>query len=341
MLFRSDLWEKAERNIHEQKYDSAIVAYETLVSELDSIYKEINSTQVEDLRRTYSIDELELANSKEKNYLLQSTVRILSILMIVLFVCFIYLKYQKRKLIQSRIKLQNAKKMAEESVQNKSLFLSNMSHEIRTPLNALSGFSELLTSGGIDEMTRNQCNEIIQQNSKLLLDLLNDVVDVACTDIAQMSFEIKECNIIVLCQNVVNTLEGIKQTEANILFASPYPAFTIETDTVRLQQVFINLLVNATKFTKKGSIVLALDVEKEGVALFSITDTGSGIPKEQRERVFKRFEKANERVQGTGIGLSLCRDIIEHLGGKIWVDPDYEQGTRVFFTHPLKQNKLQ
>ena len=237
-------------------------------------------------------------------------------------------------------KLNSAKIAAENSIKNKSLFLSNMSHEIRTPLNALSGFSSVLTEQGIDEITRQQCNDIIQQNSKLLLDLINDIVDISCLDTNFMNFNIKKCNVVALCQNVVNTLEGIKQTQANIIFNSTQATLTLETDTVRLQQVLINILVNATKFTKQGSITLRLDKHDEQMAHFSITDTGCGIPLNKQKKIFARFEKINEKDQGTGIGLSICSIIIKRMGGDIWIDPEYTDGTRFIFTHPIKQSKL-
>ena len=332
-------WKSIEQNMHDNKYEETLQDYKLLLHELDSVYKDINSRQVEDLRRTYSIDELAIESSKEKSKLLFMLLVVLVPVVFILTLFYLYQNYQKNKLVKSQMKLEEATHIAEESIRNKSLFLSNMSHEIRTPLNALSGFSAVLTEKGIDEATRQQCNEVIQQNSKLLLKLINDVVDISCIDISQMKFNIKDCNAVNLCQNVVNTLIGVKQTAADILFDCPLPALTIETDTVRLQQVLINLLVNATKFTKEGTITLSLNVNSKGMAEFSISDTGPGIPTTQQERIFDRFEKLNEKAQGSGIGLSICRDIINQLGGQIWIDASYTNGARFVFTHPLKQSK--
>ncbi len=102
------------------------------------------------------------------------------------------------------------------------------------------------------------------------------------------------------------------------------------------RQVLINLLVNAVKFTKEGSVVLKLEKANDGTALFSVADTGCGIPKEKQKLIFERFEKLNEFVQGTGLGLSICRLIVTFVGGKIWIDGDYTRGARFCFTHPLK-----
>lgn len=227
--------------------------------------------------------------------------------------------------------------MAEESIRNKSLFLSNMSHEIKTPLNALAGFSEVLTTPGIDEATRAQCNDVIQLNSELLLKLINDVVDISCLDVANMKFSITAHEVVTLCRNVVKMLDNIKQTSADIRFETELTSLEIETDQGRLQQMLVNLLVNATKFTKEGSITLALRLDEKGFAEFSVTDTGCGIPLERQSSIFGRFEKLNEGVQGTGLGLSICKLIIKRLGGEIWVDSGYTAGARFIFTHPLKQ----
>ena len=110
----------------------------------------------------------------------------------------------------------------------------------------------------------------------------------------------------------------------------------MRTDVQRLQQVVINLLSNADKFTKEGTITLKLELDTAGnAAVFSVTDTGCGISPENQNKIFNRFEKLNENAQGTGLGLSICQLIIEQLGGKIWIDSNYEEGARFLFTHPI------
>lgn len=331
------LWNDAEQLMQKQHYEEAATLYEELGNQSDANYKEINSERVKDLRKTYSIDELELANSQQQNRLLMLVLIILPILIVIAVLCIVFLRRQRKKLIQSQLKLQQAQKSVEESIRNKSLFISNMSHEIRTPLNALSGFTDVLTTPGIDEETRKQCNEIIQLNSRLLLNLVNDVVDISCLDIANMNFNLKKCNAVSLCEGIIQTLEGIKQTQAEISFETELSSLEIETDTLRLQQVLINILVNATKFTKEGSIILRLEPDENDMARFSITDTGCGIPPDKQSSIFERFERVNEKSQGTGIGLSICQLMINRLGGEIWIDPHYTGGSRFVFTHPIKQ----
>ena len=190
-----------------------------------------------------------------------------------------------------------------------------MSHEIRTPLNALSGFSSILTDSNIDTEIRKQCNDIIQQNSDLLLKLIDDVVDLSSLERGKMQFHFGIHDAIFLCQNVIDTVDKIKQTAATVTFQTSLKKLELYTDEARLQQLLINLLINATKFTTEGSITLTLDMQ-DNMALFSVTDTGCGIAPEKQDKIFNRFEKLDENAQGSGLGLSICQLIVEHFGGK-------------------------
>lgn len=252
--------------------------------------------------------------------------------------------YHMRRRIQalrsSEAELARAVEEAQHSIQIKNIFLSNMSHEIRTPLNALSGFSSILTSGYVDRDTRGQCNEVIQQNSDLLLKLIDDVVDLSNIEKGILQFRYADVEVVTVCRRVVEMVEHIKQTAASVGFDTTLESLTLHTDEARLQQLLINLLINATKFTSEGSIRLTLAVE-EGMALFAVTDTGCGIAPEEREKVFNRFEKLDEQSKGTGLGLSIARNIVEKMGGTIWIDPDYTAGARFCFTHPLPSASAQ
>ena len=286
-------------------------------------------------RARYQVSELTLSTQKRKaEVLLYLSIGALAILGLIGWGTYQLIR-RNRKLKEQRDELEEAKQRAEHSIFTKNLFLSNMSHEIRTPLNALSGFSSILTESGIDMEIRQQCNEIISQNSELLVKLIDDVVDLSNLEKGNMQFHFAEQEVVSLCRKVVDTVERIKQTAADVRFTSEPEELTLYTDEARLQQLLINLLINATKFTTEGSITLSLAV-RDGMALFSVTDTGCGIAPDQRDKVFNRFEKLNESAQGTGLGLSICRLIIERFGGRIWIDPDYSNGTRFCFTHPIK-----
>lgn len=327
----------AEQAVKNKDYKKACDLYIELKNQADSMYADINSQKVEDLRREYSIDEVQLQEKLQQNRFLSLAEVAGACILVVFIVSFYFVRRQNKRLAISREELKQATALAETSIRNKSLFLSNMSHEIKTPLNALAGFAEVLTMPEVDDNTREQCNDIIQLNSELLLKLLNDVIDISCLDIANMQFSIKPCEAVALCQNVVKTVCTIKQTDAKVLFETDLPELELDTDIDRLQQLLINLLVNASKFTKEGSIILKLEKLEEDRAQFSVTDTGCGIPLENQPNIFKRFEKLNEKAQGTGLGLSICQLIIKRLGGEIWIDPTYTEGARFVFVHPIKQ----
>lgn len=154
-----------------------------------------------------------------------------------------------------------------------------------------------------------------------------------------MQLSIARHNAVSICRNVIDTVNKVKQTQAELLFSTEAEEIMIETDASRLQQILINLLINATKFTPQGNITLELRREADHTVLFTVTDTGCGIPKEKQASVFQRFEKLDEEKQGSGLGLSICQLIIERIGGKIWIDPDYTEGARFCFTHPVNQPK--
>ena len=214
----------------EGEYEDAAHLYSKMIVIGDSLFRVYAGERVEDMRKDYPIDELELQNSTQQKHILQLSFIIILFLAVSLLVGFFYLKKVGKKLLHSKDELQKAKFLAEESIRNKSLFLSNMSHEIKTPLNALAGFSEVLTTPGIDEATRTQCNDVIQLNSELLLKLINDVVDISCLDVANMKFSITTHEVVVLCRNVVKMLDNIKQTSADIRFETELASLEIETD---------------------------------------------------------------------------------------------------------------
>ena len=150
-----------------------------------------------------------------------------------------------------------------------------MSHEIRTPLNALSGFSSILTEESIDNETRKQCSDIIQQNSELLLKLINDVIDLSSLEVGKMKFKYERCDAVAICRNVIDMVEKIKQTNANVRFSTSLHSLELTTDNARLQQLLINLLINATKFTPQGSITMELEKQTEDDFFCYIHDDGS------------------------------------------------------------------
>lgn len=311
--------------------------YQELYPPIDTLASQSYIRQINTIKAKYQVDKAETASNNEYNKIITS-ILVGTMALVTLFVLLaILLKRQREKVKLSTQKLATSRINAENAMRAKSVFLSNMSHEIRTPLNALSGFSSLLTEEGLDDETRRQCNEVIQQNSELLLKLINDVIDLSSLEFGKLQFCIAQHDAVSICRNVIDTVNKVKQTQAELTFTTELEEMPIETDDSRLQQVLINLLINATKFTPQGSIVLKLEKETDDTVLFTVTDTGCGIPKDKQANIFQRFEKLNENAQGSGLGLSICQLIIEHIGGQIWIDSEYSEGSRFCFTHPISQ----
>lgn len=267
---------------------------------------------------------------------------ILSIIFTLLLaiIILLYSYYRTKKLTgkprTSENQLRLAKERAEESNHLKNAFLANMSHEIRTPLNAIVGFSNVLATEETSAEEREAYSEIIRSNSNMLLRLINDILDLSRLETNMVSFSWEEYDLVQLSQQALLSVNYAKKTTNEFIFKSKHTTFAAYTDALRFQQVINNLLSNADKFTSNGTVTLELNVDtKKNIVIFSISDTGKGIPKEKQAVIFDRFEKLDEHVQGTGLGLAICQLIVSKWGGRIWVDPEYKKGARFMFTLPI------
>ncbi len=251
------------------------------------------------------------------------------------------LRADKKKLEESEIELRLAKERAEEASQLKSAFVSNMSHEVRTPLNAIVGFSSLLINSVECDKEQEEYAAIIQANSNLLLQLINDILDISRLESGRLQLTYEWYDVVAHCRKMILLVNQNKCKEIDIQLETPLESYMLYTDPLRLQQIMINLLNNAIKFTPNGGkITLAFKPDEVDQSVkFSITDTGCGIPEENHQLVFERFEKLNEFVQGTGLGLAICKLTIQHMGGNIWLDSSYKTGARFIFSHPISNEK--
>lgn len=263
---------------------------------------------------------------------------ILIILTIVLLILYSRSETLKGKLMIRESELFAAKTHAENSNRMKSAFLANMSHEIRTPLNAIVGFSEVLTTmgDGLSKEEKEQISSVINSNANLLLGLINGILDLSRLEAGKTKYEIEKVDLINLCHTALLSAKSAYRSKVEYKFHSSIDKLEVMVDKQRIQQVVLNLLSNASKFTERGTISVNVELaEGERMVNVSVTDTGVGIPTEKYEQVFERFEKLDEFKQGTGLGLSMCKTIVEHFGGKIWIDPEYHQGARFIFSLPL------
>ena len=243
-------------------------------------------------------------------------------------------KEMEEALVQAKVK-------AEEANTLKSSFLANISHEIRTPLNAIVGFSSLLVSAerGISEEKQEYIN-IIENNNTLLLQLISDVLDLSKIEAGTMEFDYAPVDVHGLFVELEDTFRlRNKKSGICICYHRRTTECVVKADRNRLVQVMMNLMNNAVKFTGEGSIEFGFDVREDGFLHFYVTDTGCGIPEERLEEIFGNFVKLNSFVQGTGLGLTICRAIVERMGGKIGAVSRLGQGSTFWFTLPYTANE--
>ena len=220
-------------------------------------------------------------------------------------------------------------------------FPRQLSHEIRTPLNAIVGFSSLLVSAerGISEEKQEYIN-IIENNNTLLLQLISDVLDLSKIEAGTMEFDYAPVDVHGLFIELEDTFRlRNKKSGICICYHRRTTECAVKADRNRLVQVMMNLMNNAVKFTGEGSIEFGFDVREDGFLHFYVTDTGCGIPEERLEEIFGNFVKLNSFVQGTGLGLTICRAIVERMGGKIGAVSRLGQGSTFWFTLPYTANE--
>lgn len=337
-LYKEVLQDKADLLVKMGRKNEAYAQYGAVYSYIKSSFENNYPKEIDQLTTRFQADQLRFQNERARLFSYRLYLGGILICTLALLL-FLYLSWRKIfRLKESKRTQENMIKKAERAIKKKNMFLSNMSHEVRTPLNAIVGFSAVLASDdeSFDEESRKEFCEIIKVNSFQLLKLINDILDFSDFENDNITFHIRPYDAVKLCKEVVETVSGSRKLEVELRFDTEITELVMDTDDSRLRQVLINLLVNATKFTKEGSIVLNLELSDPGTALFSVTDTGCGIPLEKQEVIFERFEKLNDFAQGTGLGLSICQLIVSYMKGRLWVDSNYTKGARFCFTHPLK-----
>lgn len=233
-----------------------------------------------------------------------------------------HLRVEKESAEKARLEAERADRL-------KSAFLANMSHEIRTPLNAIIGFNDLLNDETL-ELGKEERKELLMQlhvNSNLLLTLVRDVLELSKLESGNYPISIRPTGVSEICRTALATVRLQVQPGVELLLDGTREEITLDTDEQRLRQVLTNLLANACKYTEKGSITLAYK-QMENKVIFSVTDTGPGIPKDKAEVIFQRFEKLGSFKPGFGLGLSICQSLLQLLGGNIHLDTTYTGGAK-------------
>jgi two-component system sensor histidine kinase/response regulator len=246
--------------------------------------------------------------------------------------------------------LRSAKQLAEEASRAKSQFLANMSHEIRTPLNAILGFTDLLSKTTL-ETKQKKYVDTVMSSGELLLSIISDILDISKIEAGKIKLEAIDFNVDYLVENIMNMIQGRLLEKPIKLTWHVHEGIVhnVTGDPTRLRQILINLLGNAVKFTEEGEIGLTVTKEADipndpdGIMLrFAVHDTGIGIPEEKRSVIFEPFIQGDLSITrqygGTGLGLTITKQLVELKGGKIWVESSLGRGTKFFFTARYKKS---
>jgi signal transduction histidine kinase/CheY-like chemotaxis protein len=224
---------------------------------------------------------------------------------------------------------------AENANQLKGVFLSNMSHEIRSPLHIINGYIQLFQREKITQAEQATVFDIMIQNAKVLLQLIDDIVDISKIEANQLQLNYNYCKLPDFFTEIYSDFKDKKPT-VSLRIETPFPSQQSDffyTDSLRLKQILTNLLINAFKFTTKGEVTIGYSKQENGI-LFFVKDTGKGIPPDRTADIFSRFNKLDQS-DGTGLGLSICKELVTLLGGEIEVDSTPNVGSSFYFSLPI------
>lgn len=300
--------------------------------------------QMVEMQTRFDVNKLQLEKIKlaDKN----KQIALISIfILLVIFICWgIYqrimvgqLKRMHKQLISATAEAQQQSIKATESEKMKTAFLNSICHEVRTPLNSINGFSQVLLDDSLDAETKQECQHQIESNTVALTSLMDNMLELSNLVSSDTPLPVKEINIDRLCAEAMEKLKKeVQKPDIVYQMERNKNEFIVQTNSFYLSRVIGNLLNNAIKFTDKGIIRLSYHIDKEkGQAVISISDTGIGIPADKQEWVFERFTKVDDFKPGTGLGLYVCRIIIQRLGGSINIDSSYTKGCKVDVTLPI------
>ncbi len=240
--------------------------------------------------------------------------------------------------------LQKEKSKAQTSDQYKSSFLANMSHEIRTPMNSIIGFTNLLSNEAIPDNQKKEFVTYIKSSGEMLLNLIDDIIDIAKIEAGEIRVNKTECDINKLFPDLLKAFKGYKNKNnkqhlrLNLLIPDATTPLPVKTDCFRLKQIITNLLSNAVKFTDNGDIDFGYNIKNDSFIEFFVKDTGVGLSPEEIKVIFERFKRTRQsedkKISGTGLGLSITKNLVELLGGEMWVESEPGKGSLFSFSLP-------
>lgn len=311
----------------------AFIVEKKLVNLMEALISDTNMSRISELDVSMGKAALN-AELVSKEQVIARFSRMISVLLaIILIVAAAVSAFYIRQLRKSnkQVLLANAAK---------TRFIQNMSHEVRTPLNAIVGFSQLLSlpDGALTPEEKDEYSGYIVNNTKMLTMLLDDILNASAMDKGEYRITYEDGEKNFMCEGAISSSEHRLQPGVRMYYDPEDPApFTFRTDPGRVQQILINLLTNSCKHTASGEIRLSSSLsENPGFVTFSVTDTGTGVPVDQAEKIFERFTKLDEFVQGTGLGLSICRDIASRMGATVKLDTSHPgPGARFVFIVPV------
>lgn len=328
--------------------DFAFLVEKQILNHMEAVLSSVNISRITELDVSMGKAALnaELVTKEHEISRISSFLLLLLGLVLAATVTFSFLHIRqlnmaKVKDAQQIVSLQEANEKVKMADAAKTRFVQNMSHEVRTPLNAIVGFSQLLSlpDGTLTPEEKDEYAGHIVNNTKMLTMLLDDILNASAMDNGSYRINYEDGEKNFMCEAAISSAEHRLQPGVRMYYAPEDEApFTFRTDPRRVQQILINLLTNACKHTAQGEIKLSSSLtENPGYVTFAVTDTGTGVPPEQAEKIFERFAKINEFVQGTGLGLSICRDIASRMGAKVFLDTTHPgPGARFVFMVPEK-----
>lgn len=334
---------KYRANINANRRDTAFAVGRLICNNLDSAIIRSQHDEAVEMATIYNTQqkETEIAEQQAKMSRQRFLVAIFALIMVIIcFLLFVYQRHQSAKRLQIAYhKLEDANERTKESSRMKTSFIQQISHEIRTPLNILSGFTQIITSPDmeLDEATRQDINQKILENTNRITELVSKMLELSD---ANSKTVIERNDHVLAVQIAAEAIGEIMEREkgnkipVDLQIADGADTLMLQTNEQAAKRIITLLLDNAERFTKEGSVRLKLS-KVEDLMLFVIEDTGIGIPPSEKEHIFEEFVQLNEYEEGTGIGLTVARNLCRRLGGDICLDISYTDGARFIMTLPL------